>query len=251
MSLFRPDCPDLSHLMTKQTKWHVRQAKTQVSLGIRPFWSEYSPCAQWVAKDPSFLHEDSEDSDQTGRTCHFVCFVMRRLISVRTFHLISPRAVHYPWTWWSRYSQPRSTWWLSRSLSLWSCDPSCRSDKSTKSCITYLSPRPVPSFPLPMPVAPRPWPLSLPYVCVTIWSATACSELLEPVPGLDSTPCATNIKNNRTRIPKERYFIFRFSLGTAEIHRTSWLKVPICWRHGSTLIPIFTVNSNSKLDSII
>ena len=24
-------------------------------------------CAQWVAKDPSFLHAHSEDSDQTGR----------------------------------------------------------------------------------------------------------------------------------------------------------------------------------------
>ena len=24
-------------------------------------------CAQWVAKNPSFLHADSEDSDQTGR----------------------------------------------------------------------------------------------------------------------------------------------------------------------------------------
>ena len=46
---------------------------------------------QWVAKDPSFLHADSEDSDQTGwmprpiwvftgRTCHFVGFVMRWLI---------------------------------------------------------------------------------------------------------------------------------------------------------------------------
>ena len=27
--------PELSHLMTKATKWHVRQAKTQISLGIR------------------------------------------------------------------------------------------------------------------------------------------------------------------------------------------------------------------------
>ena len=26
-----------------------------------------SLCAQWVAKDTSFLHADSEDSDQTGR----------------------------------------------------------------------------------------------------------------------------------------------------------------------------------------
>ena len=67
-----------------------------------------SQCAQWVVKDPSFLHADSEDSDQTGRmprliwvfvgctdqpghppslirvfdgcTDHFVGFVMRWLI---------------------------------------------------------------------------------------------------------------------------------------------------------------------------
>ena len=68
----------------------VRPAKTQISLGIRPDWSESSLCSQWVAKDPSFLHADNEDSDQTGRrprliwvfagcTCHFVGFVMRRL----------------------------------------------------------------------------------------------------------------------------------------------------------------------------
>ena len=46
----------------------VRPAKTQISLGIRPVWSEFSLCAQWVGKDLSFLHADSEDSDQTGRT---------------------------------------------------------------------------------------------------------------------------------------------------------------------------------------
>ena len=56
-----------------------------------PVWSESSLCAQWVAKDPSFLSVDSEDSDQTGRmhrliwvfagrTDHLVGFVMRRLI---------------------------------------------------------------------------------------------------------------------------------------------------------------------------
>ena len=45
---------------------NVRTAKTQISLGIRPVWSESSLCAQWVAKDPSFLHADSEDPDQTG-----------------------------------------------------------------------------------------------------------------------------------------------------------------------------------------
>ena len=72
----------------KTNKMTVHPAKTQISLGIRPVCSEFSLCAQWVAKDPSFFHADSEDSDQTGRMprlirvfagriCHFVCFVMR------------------------------------------------------------------------------------------------------------------------------------------------------------------------------
>ena len=50
-------------------------------------------CGQWVAKDPNFLHADSEYSDHAGRmprltwvfagrTGHFVGFVMRRLIYV-------------------------------------------------------------------------------------------------------------------------------------------------------------------------
>ena len=45
----------------------VCSAKTQISMGIRPVWSEFSLCAQWLADDPSFRHADSEDSDQTGR----------------------------------------------------------------------------------------------------------------------------------------------------------------------------------------
>ena len=40
----------------KTNKVAVRPAKTQISL-----------CAQWEAKGPSFLHADSEDSDQTGQ----------------------------------------------------------------------------------------------------------------------------------------------------------------------------------------
>ena len=51
----------------KTNKMAVRQAKTEISLGIRPVWSESSLCAEWIAKGPSFLHADSEDSDQTGR----------------------------------------------------------------------------------------------------------------------------------------------------------------------------------------
>ena len=41
---------NLSRLMTKPTKWHVRPAKTQISLGIRPVWSATSLCNQWVVK---------------------------------------------------------------------------------------------------------------------------------------------------------------------------------------------------------
>ena len=74
--------------MSKINIMTVHPAKTQISLGIHPVWSESLLCAQWVAKDPSFLHADSEDSDQTGqmpsliwvftgRTCHCVCFVMK------------------------------------------------------------------------------------------------------------------------------------------------------------------------------
>ena len=35
---FRHPKTELSRLMTKPTKWHVRPAKTQISLGIRPVW---------------------------------------------------------------------------------------------------------------------------------------------------------------------------------------------------------------------
>ena len=43
-------------------KMTVRPAKTQISPGIRTVSSESSLCAQWVAKDPCFLHADNEDS---------------------------------------------------------------------------------------------------------------------------------------------------------------------------------------------
>ena len=50
----------------KTNKVRVRPAKTQIPLGMPPVWSESSLCVHWVAKDPRFLHADSEDSDQTG-----------------------------------------------------------------------------------------------------------------------------------------------------------------------------------------
>ena len=35
----------MSCLLTKPTKWHVRPAKTQISLGIRPVWSVFPVCS--------------------------------------------------------------------------------------------------------------------------------------------------------------------------------------------------------------
>ena len=67
----------------------VRPAKTQISLGTRPVWSESSLCAQWVAKGPSCgqqrLWSDCADArtDLSLRWAHthFIGFVTMRLIS--------------------------------------------------------------------------------------------------------------------------------------------------------------------------
>ena len=68
----------------------VRPAKTQIILGIRPVWSESSLCAQWVAKDPSFLHADSEDSDQTGRMPRLIWVFGGRTLILLVFPLYVP-----------------------------------------------------------------------------------------------------------------------------------------------------------------
>ena len=92
---------------TTTTKWHVRPAKTRIGLGIRPVWSESSLCAQWVAKDPSFLHADCEDTDQTrwmprliwvfaGLTCHSVGFVIRRL-NYKAYYTQRVSRFYKPW----------------------------------------------------------------------------------------------------------------------------------------------------------
>ena len=72
--------------MTKPNKMACAHNKDRASAKS----DQSSLCAQWVAKDPTFLHVDSEDSDQTkqmlrlirvfaGYKAHFVGFVMRRL----------------------------------------------------------------------------------------------------------------------------------------------------------------------------
>ena len=80
----------MSQRMTKPTKWHVRPAKTQISLGIRPVCSESSLSAWWKLESLATHWVQSENFDQTGRmprliwvfagrTCYFVGFVVRWL----------------------------------------------------------------------------------------------------------------------------------------------------------------------------
>ena len=56
----------MSQLVTKPAKWHVRPAKTQIGLGIRPVWSEsaLSACRKLGSLATHWAH--SEGSDQTG-----------------------------------------------------------------------------------------------------------------------------------------------------------------------------------------
>ena len=60
----------------KTNKMSVRPVKTQISLGIRPVWSESSLCAQWVAKDSRFLHADSEDWSDWADGCTAILMVL-------------------------------------------------------------------------------------------------------------------------------------------------------------------------------
>ena len=84
--------------MTKPTKWHLDPAKTQISLGIRPIWSESSLSAWRKLGSLAANWVHSEDSDQFWRmprliwVCwahsHFVGFVMWRLIFCIQMHQI-------------------------------------------------------------------------------------------------------------------------------------------------------------------
>ena len=99
----------------KPTKWLAPSEDSD-----QPGHPESSLCAQWVTKDPSFLHVDSEDSDPTGQmprliwvfagcTDNFVGFVKRRLISRFLLIWIKPIIGHrrfgdtFTWLFWNHY----------------------------------------------------------------------------------------------------------------------------------------------------
>ena len=71
---------EMSHDMTKPTKWLYAQRRLG-SAWASAQSDQSSLCAYWVAKDPSCLHADSKDSDQTGRMPRLIwVFAGRTLI---------------------------------------------------------------------------------------------------------------------------------------------------------------------------
>ena len=82
----------------------VRPAKTQISLGIHPVWSESSLCAQCVAKDPMLLYANSEDSDQTGHTAILL------VLSCRGSYTLGPKYPRYMYT--RTYKQYTHVYWV-------------------------------------------------------------------------------------------------------------------------------------------
>ena len=64
------------------TAWQNQQNGLCAQRRLRSAWAyaqsdQSSLCAQWVAKDPRFLHADSEDSDQTGQMPRLIWTLIR------------------------------------------------------------------------------------------------------------------------------------------------------------------------------
>ena len=76
----------------------VRPAKTQISLGFHLIWSESLLCAQWVAKDPSFLPADSEDSNQTGRMPRLIWVFARGTLTLLVLSCRGSNVNTNPWS---------------------------------------------------------------------------------------------------------------------------------------------------------
>ena len=83
----------------------MHPAKTQISLGI----------CQWVAKDPSFLHANSEDSDKTGQMPRLILVFAGRtltllVLSCRGSSFMSATSIntlHTTYTYYTHYSHQK------------------------------------------------------------------------------------------------------------------------------------------------
>ena len=70
---FHGELRQMSHLMTKPTKWHTCPVKTQTNLGICLVWSEFS-LSTWRKLGSIATHwAHSKDSDQTRQMPRLIC----------------------------------------------------------------------------------------------------------------------------------------------------------------------------------
>ena len=60
----------------KTNRMTVHPAKTQISLGICPVWSESSLCTLRIAKDPSFFHADSPGWSESSLSTYTILLVL-------------------------------------------------------------------------------------------------------------------------------------------------------------------------------
>ena len=109
----------------------VLPAKTEISLDICLVWSESSLCAQWVAKDPRFLHVDrcpgwSESSLGTHEFCHEVAHFLQHQIkcySLTTQHcpivakiIVMILSTRTDWSWQQCRSRSEEAVWSGSTL---------------------------------------------------------------------------------------------------------------------------------------
>ena len=136
----------MSRLVTKPTKRVCAQRR------LRSAWAsaqsdQSSLSNQWVAKDPSFLHADSEDSEQTGRMPRLIWVFAGCTTTLLVLSWGSSYVVSTLFTW-----AEHNTWHLLSPIllvgyypcPLWACkpgetEPSCLLDRAASTCIMHLS----------------------------------------------------------------------------------------------------------------
>ena len=89
--------------MTKPTKWFVRSAKTQFSLGIHPVWSELSLSAWRKLGSLATQWVHSKDSDQTGQMSRLIWVFARRTVILLVLSWGSSIIWDKPWE--NQYSE--------------------------------------------------------------------------------------------------------------------------------------------------
>ena len=106
----------LCHILLWTASWQNQQYGICTQRRLRSAWAsaqsdQSSLCAHLLAKDPSFLHAHSEDSDQTGRmpkliwvfagrTCHFCWFCYEAALIIlchRRLHYCCQCKRYQPW----------------------------------------------------------------------------------------------------------------------------------------------------------